>query len=95
MATSQISYDDILSSLNMTVVDGRLVIVRNFDQEKKKKMQKIEEEEEPVVAPVPVSTPVSSLEMMKEMLQKKRQKKMFMQEVTTNNTPAKMEFKKF
>ena len=97
MAT--ISYDDILSSLNMKVVDGKLVIVRNLEKEKQKKNEKrVQPEQQPQQQQQQqqqqqhqqqLKTP---LEQLQEHLKRKQQKKMFMQTVNNPTTALKMDF---
>lgn len=76
----QITYDDILSSLNMVVVDGKLVINRNIEKEKQKANITISTTQNKSSLatpqqPAPVQPEINSLEKLQESLKRKKEKK--------------------
>jgi hypothetical protein len=100
--SKQISYDDILSSLNMKVENGRLVIMRDIEKEQalsrqktgalkpqQQQPQKLQQQQQ---QPQPPKAP---LDILKEHLNRQKQKKMFMQEVATGSNSVKMDYKSF
>lgn len=77
----QITYDDILSSLNMVVVDGKLVINRNIEKEKQKANITITTPQNklllstPPQQQAPPQPEINSLERLQESLKRKKEKK--------------------
>lgn len=83
-----ITYEDILSSLNMTVVNGKIVIQRNVEKEKEKANIK-----PAVVNNVPAPEPVklTALQQLQANLQHKKEKKLFLlDEIKSASSVKKM-----
>ena len=82
----QITYDDILSSLNMTVVNGKLVINRNVQREKELANIPVQPV---VVAAAAIETPPppqNPLLVLQENLRRKKEKsKMFLLDEVKSN----------
>lgn len=83
----QITYDDILSSLNMTVVNGKLVINRNVQREKE--LANIPVQPVAVAAAAAIETPPppqNPLLVLQENLRRKKEKsKMFLLDEVKSN----------
>jgi hypothetical protein len=95
---NKITYDDILTSLNMTVVNGKLVITRDINQERQKAgleplpPKPLVKKATATAAATTTTTTAqeTALEKMKRLIKQRNDKKLFFQSVNTNVKPMQM-----